>query len=240
VRKRRSSANRVLAILKAALNHAFDEKLCGSRDAWGRRLKPFENVDRARSRYLSVAESIRLINACNAEFRPLVRAALETGMRYSELARLEVSDFNPDAGTIAVRRSKSGKSRHVVLTLEGVEFFRRVCAGRAGSALMFHLSNGAPWGQSLQVARIAETCRRAKIEPAISFHGLRHTWASLAVMNGMPLMVVARNLGHVDTRMVQATYGHLSQDYVFDAIRAGAPRFAVDDKDNVEPMRRKD
>jgi hypothetical protein len=41
----------------------------------------------------------------------------------------------------------------------------------------------------------------------------------------MPLMVVARNLGHVDTRMVEKHYGHLAPSYVADAIRAGAPRF---------------
>ena len=31
--------------------------------------------------------------------------------RYSELARLEVADFNPDAGTVAIRKSKSGKAQ---------------------------------------------------------------------------------------------------------------------------------
>ncbi len=49
----------------------------------------------ARIRYLTVAEAQRLINASDPEFRPLVRAALETGCRYSELTRLEVQDFNP-------------------------------------------------------------------------------------------------------------------------------------------------
>jgi hypothetical protein len=43
-----------------------------------------------------------------------------------------------------------------------------------------------------------------------SFHALRHTWASLAVMGGVPLLVVAKNLGHVDTRMVEKHYGHLA------------------------------
>jgi integrase len=43
---------------------------------------------------------------------------------------------------------------------------------------------------------MTEAVKRAKIKPTISFHGLRHTWASHAVMNEMPLMVVARNLGH--------------------------------------------
>jgi hypothetical protein len=56
---------------------------------------------------------------------------------------------------------------------------------------------------------------------------MRHTWASLAPMNGVPLMVVAKNLGHVDTRMVEKHYGHLAPSFIADAIHAGAPRFAV-------------
>jgi integrase len=56
---------------------------------------------------------------------------------------------------------------------------------------------------------------------------MRHTWASLAVMNGAPLMVLARNLGHSDTRMVERHYGHLAPSYVADAIRAAAPRFGI-------------
>ena len=97
-------------MLKASLNHAYDEGHVPSRDAWGRKLKPFRDVEVARIRYLTIAEARRLINACDAEFRPLVRAALETGARYGELARLEVADFNPDAGTVTVRKSKTGKA----------------------------------------------------------------------------------------------------------------------------------
>jgi integrase len=54
---------------------------------------------------------------------------------------------------------------------------------------------------------------------------MRHTWASLAVMNGVPLIVVAKNLGHSNTRMVEKHYGHLADDYVKEAIRESAPRF---------------
>ena len=79
IRRRRASANRVLTMLKAALNHAFDEGHVANRDAWGRKLKPFRDVDKARVRYLSVEEARRLINACDAEFRPLAQAALQTG-----------------------------------------------------------------------------------------------------------------------------------------------------------------
>ena len=72
---------------------------------------------------------------------------------------------------------------------------------------------------------MADAVRRARISPAVSFHALRHTWASLAVMAGVPLLVVAKNLGHASTAMVEKHYGHLAPSYIAEAIRAGAPRF---------------
>jgi integrase len=107
---------------------AFQEHMQMMRDGMGTAIE----VEVARVRCLTVAEAERLINACDPEFRALVRAGLETGCRYGELTRLEVCDFNPDASTLAIRQSKSGKPRHVVLTDEGAAFFRRYCAGRSG------------------------------------------------------------------------------------------------------------
>jgi hypothetical protein len=46
-------------------------------------------------------------------------------------------------------------------------------------------------------------------------------------MNGTPLLVVAKNLGHADTRMVEMHYGHLAPSFIANAIRAGAPRYRV-------------
>jgi integrase len=237
IRQRRASANRVLTMLKAGLNHAYDEGHVATRDAWGRRLAPFEKVEVARVRYLTVAEAERLINASDPEFRALVRAGLETGCRYGELIRLEVCDFNSDASTLAIRQSKSGKPRHVVLTEEGTEFFRAQTAGRSGHELMFHHANGGGWGRSEQARPMSEACANGKIKPAISFHILRHTWASLAVMAGVPLMVVSKNLGHRDTRMVERFYGHLAPSFIADAIRAGAPRYNVKDDGRIVPLR---
>ena len=72
-----------------------------------------------------------------------------------------------------------------------------------------------------------EACQHAKIEPPASFHVLRHTYASLTIMAGCPLMVVARNLGHADTRMVERHYGHMAPSYMAEAIRAAVPRFGI-------------
>jgi len=224
VRRRRSTANRIVSILRAALTHAWREGKVPSDQAW-RRVKLFENVNSARARYLTVAEGIRLINAAEPNFRNLVRAALETGCRYSELGRLRVADFNPDSGTLAIHASKTGKSRHVVLTAEGAAFFSELCAGRPDTALMLLRTNGETWGPSNQTAPINEACRCAGIVPPINFHCLRHTYASLSVMNGAPLHAVAKNLGHADTQMVERYYGHLAPTYIARVIRAAAPRF---------------
>jgi integrase len=224
IRRRRASANRALTTLRAALNRAWRDGKVPSDAPW-RRVEPFAGVDAARVRYLTIAEAKRLINACDPTFRPLAQAALQTGARYGELAALRVHDFNPDVGTLAIRQSKAGKARHVVLTDEGMAFFRQVCAGRAGSELMFHKYDGGAWTKSRQRKPITTACARAKISPPIGFHGLRHTWASLAVMAGMPLLVVAKNLGHTDTRMVEKHYGHLATDYIVEAIRKSAPKF---------------
>jgi integrase len=228
LRKRRASAQRVFVMLRASLNLAFRHGKVGSDAAW-RRVEPFKGVDAARVRFLTVSEAQRLLNACEPSFRLLVRAGLETGCRYSELTRLEVGDYHPDSGSIHVRQSKSGKSRHVVLTEDqGQPFFAEVCAGRLGNEIMFmraSLTGLTKWTPATQARPMREACQRAGIDPPITFHGLRHTWASLSVMAGVPLVVIAKQLGHANTRMIEAHYGHLTADYVVDAIRAGAPRF---------------
>lgn len=233
-RRRKASANRVLTILKAALNLAWREAppKIASDDAW-RRVQPFEEADAARVRYLTTAECTRLLNAADPEFRPLAQAALLTGCRFGELAALTVGDFNPDSGTLHIRTSKSGKGRHVVLTEEGTAFFRSLSAGRLATARMLSKADGGRWGKSHQGRPMRAACERAKIEPPANFHCLRHTYASLTVMGGAPLLVVARNLGHSDTRMVERHYGHMAASYVADAIRAAVPTFGIVADSNV-------
>src|SRR5262249_40896458 len=234
-RARKVTCNRTLITLKAALNMAWREGKVASNAEWSR-VAPFENVNTARIRYLTVAEAQRLINGCDPDFRLLVRAALETGARLGELVALQTHDFNSDAGTLAIRQSKGGKPRHVVLTEEGAAFFKQVCAGRPGHAVMLLRADGQPWGRAQQSPLMRDACKRAKITPSINFHGLRHTWASLAVMGGMSLMVVAKNLGHRDTRMVEMHYGHLAPNFITNAVREHAPRFGFEPDDTVVSM----
>jgi integrase len=231
IRRRRSTANRVLTILKAALNHAFREGSVNSDKEW-RIVEPFKKVHAARSRILTVPEAQRLINACDPAFRKLVRAALMTGARYGELTRLKVVDYNVDSGTLGIWQSKSGKARDVFLTDEGIAFFGQLTAGRDGAELMLRKADGGAWGVGQQCDPMLDAVERAKISPAITFHGLRHTYASLAIMQHTPLMIVAENLGHSDLRMITQHYGHLTQKFRRAEIQKGAPQFGfvADDK----------
>src|SRR5262245_36840049 len=162
-RRRKVSANRVLALLKAALNYAFTEGRAASDVEW-RRVKPFKDVNQSRTGYLTLAQCKRLINAADPEFRLLVRAALETGARYKHLAQLRVRDFNPDSGTLNVRPQgrpgKQGKGFHIVLTDDGQQFFAELAAGRAGSEPLLRRE----WNPSDQHRRMKAACERAKID----------------------------------------------------------------------------
>jgi integrase len=236
VRRRKATANRSLTVLKAALNRAWREGKVATDAAW-RTVQPFRGADAARVRHLSLDECRRLINGCAPDFRRLVQGALMTGCRYGELCALAVADFHADSGTVHVRVSKSGHGRHVHLTDEGVAFFAGITAGRPGVAPMFQRADGARWGPSHQRRPLRAACAAARIVPACDFHTARHTYASLAIKAGVPLMVVARNLGHVDARMCERHYGHLEATYIRDAIRAGAPTFGTATDSNVTPIR---
>jgi integrase len=236
IRARRATANKILTMLKAALNKAFRDDLVADDKAW-RRLKPFPKVTAARPDFLTEAEAQRLLNAADKDsgFRDLILAALHTGARFGELCRLRVKDFAH--GKIAIHKSKTGKTRDVRLTEEGQAFFASLTVGRDGEEFMLMNHRlGRGWHKSEQARPMREACRHAKIKP-VGIHALRHTYASLSIMNGVPMLVVARNLGHRDTRMIEHHYGHLTPSYEDEAIAKGAPRFGAVKPSNVRVMK---
>jgi integrase len=234
LRRRRATANRALTILKAALNHAHHDGRTATADAWAQ-VKAYRGVDAARLRYLSDDEARRLVNVCSADFRLLVTAALLTGCRFGGLADLVTEDFNADAGTITIRTSKGGKPRHVVLTDEGREFFARMQLRAGTNSPLLTKANGRSWSASDQQRPLAAACAAARIA-SVTFHGLRHTYASRLVMKGVPLPVVAAQLGHSDTRMVEKHYGHLAPTYIADTVRAAFDRMGLMHADNVSTL----
>ena len=220
LRKRRATANRIMRRLRAALNLALTEgRVNANPMAW--KVSPFENVEVARAVFLSEKEQRTVVKACAKEkdFQRLVRAGLYTGARYGELGRLGVGDFSLSAGTLFIAKSKGGQQRYIHLDPEAVRFFREVCTNRDLGEMMFLRESGEPWLKDSQKKPMWRACTVAQIK-RFGFHQLRHSAASRWITLGVSLKVVAEQLGHVDTKMVERYYGHLASGHIAQTFRA--------------------
>lgn len=224
-RRGKANANRMFTPLKAALNRAFNDGRVPDDTAW-RRVKPFPKVSVARIRYFTTREIEALLSAADRWFRSVLQAALFTGARWSEICQMKVRDVDLNSGTILFPETKGGRPRYVHLTDDGQRFFARACSGRALQDRVFLNQHGRMLGTSHQVRPMAETCRKAGVEPG-GFHILRHTYGSTLAMAAVPLSVIAEALGHADERITRKHYAHLSPSYVRDTVRAGLGRLGV-------------
>jgi integrase len=220
LRKRCVTANRIMRRLRAALNLALTVgRVYANPMAW--KVLPFENVEVARAVFLSEREQRNFVKACVSEkrFQSLVRAGLYTGARYGELTQLRVSDFNGLAGTLFIAKSKGGQQRYVHLDLEASRFFQEISANRDQGETMLLREGGEPWAKDNQKKPMRRACALAEIK-RFGFHQLRHTAASRWITMGVSLKVVAEQLGHVDTKMVDRYYGHLASGHIARTFRA--------------------
>ncbi|MDE0173782.1 MAG: site-specific integrase [Defluviicoccus sp.] len=161
------------------------------------------------TRFLSREEIARLHRALDAQTHAgnrqqadIVRLLLLTGCRKSEILRLRWSEIREDGLVLA--DSKTGP-RRVPLNSQA----RRIIDGqpRTESPFVFPspLDRSRPRSHELPLwCRVRE---EAGIED-VRLHDLRHTYASHAVMNGVPVPVVSRMLGHSNVRMT-LRYAHL-------------------------------
>ena len=145
IRARRATVNRTFSVLRAALNLAFEKGRIASDDAW-RRVRPFGKVDQPRIRFLTAAESAKLVNACPPDLRALVRAGLLTGARFGELAAARVGDFETHTRQLYLARTKNGRPRRVPLNAEGVALFDTLTKDRGTAAVLLTRADGSHWG----------------------------------------------------------------------------------------------
>jgi len=211
-RKRKSTANRVLTILKAALNYAWRNEKAADAGAW-QRVKPFAGVDTPKVEHLTEQQARDLMEAASDDFRPMARAALLTGCRYGELCRLEAQNLHD--GQLFISQTKTGKSRHVPLSPDGLKFFKALAKRKLRNELLLTHLDGSPWGPSHQVRPMREACERAGINPPVSFHVLRHTYATLLLRSdgtrGVSIRYVADLIGD-SVATCSKHYGHVVQD----------------------------
>ena len=163
----------------------------------------------ALTRFLSREEIARLYAVLDAQTRrgsrqqaDIVRLLLLTGCRRGEIIGLRWSEVHD--GMLALADSKTGP-RTVPLGSRARAILDRQPRGRSPFVFPSPLDPTRPRGPDLPFwYRIR---REAGIED-VRLHDLRHTMASHAVMNGVPVPVVSRLLGHSNVKMTMR-YAHL-------------------------------
>lgn len=144
--------------------------------------------------------------------------ALNTGFRSSELLSLTWADVGFSSGYIAVRAAyaKNGESRNVPMNKALTETLQAIRIDDSMSEIVFRSTRGTPY-RSFRSA-FERSVRKASIED-VTFHSLRHTFASRLVMAGIDLPTVKELMGHKNINMT-LRYTHPSSGHQQHAVSA--------------------
>jgi integrase len=218
------TVNRLVNILKAALNRAWkDDRLVADDAAW-RMVKRLKGGG-ARKVFLTASQARHLVAHCKPEaLARLVQAALLTGARYGELVRLRVQHFDEATGTLEIGSGKTG-ARTVYLSSEAVAFFASIALGRPATALLLPRADGTLWGKNHHQKLFDAAVKAAELSSETTFYALRHSHISLALLAGVNIQVLAENCG-TSVRMIEQHYGKFlraDRRAMFDNVKCLVP-----------------
>ena len=203
------TANKMLSALRRVLLEAYRLGLMSAEDY--QKAVDFPNIEaepELRGRSLDAREITALLGTCNSE-RPadlrdgaIIAMLWGTGIRRSELVKLELRDFNESTREVLVRKSKRGKSRRVYLPVEAISLLQRWLSLRGDEAgcLFCRILKGGhlKLGQmhSDAIWRILQ--KRAKMAglPSFSPHDFRRTFCSELLDAGVDIVTVQKLAGH--------------------------------------------
>ncbi len=206
LRKSKDSANRVMSVLKAALNLAFrSNESITSNQAWTR-VPRFRQVARARGLFLSDRQVAEWLDAAERPFRELSIAAFLTGARYGELAAASVRDLNESQALLKLT-GKTG-ARQTVLSDEALEFFRFIAKDKSANAPLLTGPDRGRWKKNDQRLPMQRVKSQAGLPQETVFSCTRHYYAARCVKAGIATPAIARNLGS-SVSSIEQMYGHL-------------------------------
>lgn len=165
-----ATINRYLSVVRALLHMARDEW------QWIDNMPKIRMLsgEVERDRWLTRTEADRLIACCAPHLADVVRYALATGCRASEITGLEWERVDLARNTAWLNQTKNGTPRGVPLNVDAVQVLReqigkhpRFCFTHMAEPIRWQLSNTG-WQRALERAGIKD----------FRFHDLRHTWAS--------------------------------------------------------------
>lgn len=179
--------------------------------------------------YLTQYELDKLLLAVPDKFwQALILVTVRTGMRFCEVTALEWEDIDLQKGQLCVRRAvvrgkvgtpKNGRIRYIPLTKDAVQ---ALCDLQTHKGLVFPSVSGGFIHASIADRKIKDACHQAGIK-SISWHKLRHTFASHLVSRGASLKAVQDLLGHQTADMTQR-YAHLAPEALQSTINLLEPQ----------------
>lgn len=209
------TVNRYIQTFKAMMTKALEWDLITSEQLMKlRKIKLVDERHNRRNDFLSREEAETLINVAEPLIKPIIIAALQTGMRKGEILGLKWSQVDLVHKVIHLPKTKSGEPRSLPINNQ---LYATLCEPKVknidSDAYVFvNPDTKTRWSDLKSLFRRA--VKRAKLSHrGIVFHHLRHTVASWLVMAGVPLMTVAKVLGHADIKMVMR-YAHLSPEHM--------------------------
>ena len=201
------SINNYIRHARASLNKAVEwgyvskNPLTGSKELPGEKKQP-AFLDQSAA--VSFLKSIR-----DVDLRRIATALIATGRRRSELLALEWKHVDLEAGQYFIRKSKNYLSRWYPIN----KMFRTVLLA-IGSK-----EEGRVFDRWSHPDTISKYIKKALVNAGydqLTLHSLRHTFASLQVMQGRDLKTVQELLGQTEFRTVQI-YAHLTDEHLAEA-----------------------
>lgn len=198
----------------------------------------------AELRPATTQEVLAIADALPPRYRAIVPFTAGTGLRQGEAFGVVLANLDRDKGELRVDRQVVLRSGHApTLAPPKTDASFRTIPLPVGvtAVLEAHLADfpaavdpehGAlvfttPSGEPIRRNRFGEVWRaavgRAGVRPELTFHDLRHYYASLLIRHGESVKVVQRRLGHKTAQETLDTYGHLwpdSDDRTRDAVDA--------------------
>jgi integrase/recombinase XerC len=186
--------------------------------------------------HLSVDEAFHLLDSITGEKlsdlrnRAMFETLYSTGMRVSELAGLNVSDLDLNAGVVRVY-GKGGKERIVPVgrkAVDAIEAYRKklrlACGNPEEKTEAIFLNSNKGRLTTRSVARIlSRLARECGLASPVSPHALRHTFATHMLDAGADLRAVQELLGHERLSTTQK-YTHVSIDRLMKTYDKAHPR----------------
>lgn len=207
--------NRYLAFLKHVLNLAVRD---GKIDRNAVRGVKFSPEPKGKLRFLSETEISQLKEAMSPNEWAIVQFALETGLRQSEQFKSRWDWVNREQGIMTIPHSKSGRTRHIPLS-EGALHLLESSRSWVDSSYVFPSpiqSRNPRSGDDFSRRVFGGYLKKTGIE-GVTWHTLRHTFASRLVMAGVDIRTVQELMGH-STIVMTMRYAHLSPDHLRNAV----------------------